>query len=174
MRAVWIAIASVLVAGTASADDAERKTLAPNSIYVEGLGAALLYSLNYERVFADRIGLRLGLSYFPEFTWTEEDGRVTRTERGLVVPLMVDYLGLRKGRNVLELGAGASVAFGFESGTDVAGTALVGYRFHPLDHGFQFRIGLMLVVFQGAGVNENRIGALPWTYLSFGYAFGRK
>ena len=36
---------------------------APNSIYLEGLGAGLAYSLNYERRVIDDLGVRVGFSY---------------------------------------------------------------------------------------------------------------
>ena len=36
-----------------------------NTLYVEGAGAAILYSLNYERQFTDKLSLRVGFSSVP-------------------------------------------------------------------------------------------------------------
>src|SRR5262252_9325479 len=37
---------------------------APNSVYAEGLGAGLAYSLNYERLVLDNLGIRAGFGYW--------------------------------------------------------------------------------------------------------------
>jgi hypothetical protein len=39
--------------------------LAENSVFVEGFGAAVFYSFNYERMLLDRLGLRVGFSFLP-------------------------------------------------------------------------------------------------------------
>src|SRR5215472_12926341 len=39
----------------------------PNSVYLEGLGAGVLYSLNYERLLTDDLGVRGGVSYISCF-----------------------------------------------------------------------------------------------------------
>ena len=41
---------------------AQERT-AVNSVFAEGLGPGLLYSLNYERTLENDFGLRLGVSY---------------------------------------------------------------------------------------------------------------
>src|ERR1700722_17342599 len=44
--------------------DPDQDKLAQNSVFAEGLGAAILYSVNYERMVIDQLGVRVGLSYF--------------------------------------------------------------------------------------------------------------
>src|SRR5262245_43039769 len=43
---------------------AEAERPAANGVFLEGLGAGVLYSLNYERVVADAVAVRLGFSYW--------------------------------------------------------------------------------------------------------------
>ena len=49
-----------------------------NTIYVEGAGAAILYSFNYERQFTDNLSLRVGFSSLP-FTSEDTNEEVTFT-----------------------------------------------------------------------------------------------
>ncbi len=42
-------------------DESDRP--APNSIFLEGLGSGVLYSINYERRVIDDLGLRIGLGH---------------------------------------------------------------------------------------------------------------
>ena len=59
--------------------------------------------------------------------------------------------------------------------TSVLGTAIVGYRRQPPGGGFQFRIGVEALVGKGLSLSESnrdpdRIGVLPWMYLSLGFS----
>jgi hypothetical protein len=93
---------------------------------------------------------------------------------------------VRSGKHSLELGGGATLihtsgsgsGFGVsasESAMSALGTAMVGYRLHPTGHaGFQFRVGAMALVGKGLGLSvtdPEKIGVLPWLYLSLGASF---
>jgi hypothetical protein len=76
---------------------------AVNTIYAELLGNALSYSLNYERMIQDNIGLRVGVSYFALTVASSPDKNFTPTVFSM--PLMGMYfVGTEASR--LELGFG--------------------------------------------------------------------
>jgi hypothetical protein len=152
---------------------------APNSIYAEGLGAALVYSINYERLIIDDLAARVGFSYFP----LSAAGISTTS---IFVPITLSYIGIHSGKHALELGGGVTVLYvsgsagglGFNasgSGAAPLGLVMAGYRLHPLnDGGFQFRAGAMALIGEGVGLsgpNPTSIGVIPWPYLSLGWSF---
>jgi hypothetical protein len=102
----WISSAAVMLALVSAPARAEERS-APNSIFVEGLGPGLAYSLNYERLFAGDFGLRVGVSYLTVTAQTTA-GPETLTAGLLTVPVTLDYVGIRSGNHSLELGAGAT------------------------------------------------------------------
>ena len=56
------------------------------------------------------------------------------------------------------------------------GTAIVGYRIHPVGgSGFHFRVGAMALIGKGLSLSKgaapDAIGVLPWPYLSLGASF---
>ncbi len=116
-----------------------------NSLYFELFGNGGLYSINYDRLFTENIGGRIGFMYLPSIDFV-----LTSADNIIVVPVMLNYLAGENSR--LELGAGIVFVsvddvgfFGFKSskgGSAVAGTAVIGYRYQPKDGGFLFRIGL--------------------------------
>ena len=53
----------VLAAAAATPALASEDRSATNSIFLEGGGSDLAYSLNYERIFENDFGLRVGFSY---------------------------------------------------------------------------------------------------------------
>lgn len=137
-----------------------------NSIYFEALGNGIIYSVNYDRLFTENFGGRIGVMYLSSF-----DVVVSSAENILVVPLMANYfIG---GSHKLELGAGILLVqadnigfFGIESGqggSAVGGTATVGYRYQKPEGGLVFRIGFTPVY--GDGEVE------PSGGISLGYAF---
>lgn len=158
---------------------------APNSIYLEGLGAGLAYSLNYERRVIDDLGVRVGFSYLSVSAGASAGGSSSSASSTLIgIPITASYLGVRSGKHALELGAGATLeyasaaasSFGSNasgSGLSPYGVAMVGYRLHPVDHaGFQFRIGAMALAGNGLSFSKaNGFGVLPWGYISFGASF---
>jgi hypothetical protein len=167
------------------AADADKP--APNSIYAEGLGAGLAYSLNYERLVLDELGVRAGFGYWGSSASVTVNGQTTSAGASfLTIPITVSYLGVRSGKHSLELGGGATVikasgsgstigVSASESGMGALGTAMVGYRLHPTGHaGFQFRVGAMALVGKGLGLSvtdPEKLGVLPWLYLSLGGSF---
>jgi hypothetical protein len=161
--------------------------LSPNSVYAEGLGAGLAYSINYERIVVRDLGVRAGFGYWGVGASATVNGQTTGASASfLTVPVTASYLGVRSGKHALELGGGATLintsgsgsGFGMSasgSAMSALGTAMVGYRLHPVDHaGFQFRVGAMAVIGKGLGLSAtdpDKIGVLPWLYLSLGASF---
>ncbi|MET0595963.1 MAG: hypothetical protein ABW133_24900 [Polyangiaceae bacterium] len=167
---------------------AEAPKLAPNSIYAEGLGAGILYSLNYERMVLDDLAVRGGFGYVSFGASASSGGQTTSASASLqTVPITLSYTGVRAGKHALELGGGATLAFASGSGSAGVsnasasgmmpyGTAMVGYRIHPVDHaGFNFRVGAMALGGKGlslsAPTDANAFGVIPWLYLSMGASF---
>jgi hypothetical protein len=167
---------------------------APNSIWAEGGGAGLNFSLNYERRFFDDVGVRAGVEVLP---LSATNGGLTVTSTTIAFPIGVSYLGLRSGKHGLEVGAGLTVYVASSSnklgGTVVASASNVyplgwvqaGYRYHPVQNaGFNFRIGVMAMI-GGAplyqftllgfaahlGPSADSLNITPWAYISFGASF---
>jgi hypothetical protein len=178
-----VAVAAPAAPAPGMAAVAPRKP-SPNSIYAEGLGAGLAYSVNYERLVVDDLGVRVGVSYL---SMSASAGSTSASSTFLSFPITASYIGLRKGKHALELGGGATLtrssgsgsSFGMSasgSGMSALGTAMIGYRIHPVDRaGFQFRVGLMALAGNGLGLSStpdpNKFGVLPWFYISFGASF---
>jgi hypothetical protein len=153
---------------------------ADNNFFIEGGGPGLLYSLNYERIFEQDFGLRLGFSY-QAFSASASGGSASGSF--FTIPVIASYLGVSSGNHVLELGVGGTAIYasGSVSGTVAAaasgmtalGTALIGYRRQPVDGGFQFRVGVEALVGKGLAFSNpdpNKFGVLPWMYLSLGFS----
>ncbi len=162
----------------------------PNSIWIEGLGPGLFYSVNYERRFFDDLGVRVGASYL---AFGVSAGASSASLQYLSFPIGLSYLGFRSGKHGLELGAGVTIS-NF-SGSSTAGAASAsastlfplgflqaGYRFHPVESaGFNFRIGVMALVGAGPlgglgvgvqlGTGAAAVSLVPWGYLSLGASF---
>ena len=171
----------------AAAPRAEPK-LAENSIYAEGLGAGLAYSLNYERLVADEVAVRAGFSYM-SFGASVSSGTETASASAtfMTFPITASYLGVRSGKHALELGGGTTLmsasgsasgigASSSGSGFGALGTAMVGYRIHPVEGaGFNFRVGAMALMGKGVSLSSTSdpagFGVIPWFYLSLGASF---
>jgi hypothetical protein len=169
----------------APASDEDKPS--PNSVFAEGLGAGLAYSINYERLILDDVGVRAGFGYWGSSASATVNGQTMSAGASfLTIPVTVSYIGLRSHKHSLELGGGATLiktsgsgnGFGVsasESAMSALGTAMVGYRLQPTGHaGFQFRVGAMALVGKGLGfsaVDPEKIGVLPWLYLSLGASF---
>ena len=169
----------------APAPPSDERT-ARNSVYVEGLGAGLLYSVNYEHVLPEEIAVHGGASFYTfGASSTTSSGTTSASAAYLLVPFGVRYLGIGAGSHSLELGVGATVAYvsasGSAPGLSVSGagmagfgTANVGYRRQPRDGGFMFRIGAELLYGPGMGFSVEdpaAWGAIPWGYMSLGASF---
>lgn len=162
---------------------AEEDKPAPNSVFAEGLGAGLAYSINYERRVIDDLGVRVGFSYM---SFSATAGSSNSSSSFMTFPITAEYLGIRSGKHALELGGGMTLAYssasssslGYSasgSGVSPFGVAFIGYRLHPVDHaGFQFRVGAMALAAKGLSLSNKdpeAFGVLPWLYLSFGAGF---
>ncbi len=170
-----------------AADDPDKDKLAPNSIYLEGLGAAIGYSINYERMVVDELGVRVGFSYLSVGASSNGGGTSSSASVTYVfIPVTASYVGIRYGRSALELGGGvtmlyvsanANAAGVATSGAGIVpyGVAMVGYRFQPVGHaGFMFRIGVNALVAPGLGLQDpspGTLGVIPWPYISLGASF---
>jgi len=141
MRSLTVGLMIVILSGVAFA----QSPAAPNALYAEFLGNGLLYSCNYDRLFSESFGGRIGVSY----TFPEGVSIVT-------LPVMAYYLvGLGSGPSKLEFGLGATILLQPERqslsfmaapddqlrGTSVLGTATVGYRYQRADGGLIIRVG---------------------------------
>lgn len=140
---------------------------AKHSVYVEGLGNGLVYSVNYERRFAESVAGRAGFMILGGQSDQETDDRL-----GIAIfPVMANYL-VGSGSHHLELGGGLlfglagadTEEYGTVSGGGIGGvTTTFGYRYHPRDGGFLFRVGL--TPFYSDGRPQ------LWGGLSLGYSF---
>ena len=157
---------TLMTAATAAAQDTTAATApkeARNTFFVELLGNAGIYSLNYERFFTPQLGIRVGGMYFETM---DEGDHITV---GLF-PVMGTWL-LGQGNSHFEVGAGVGFGtagiettdFGDDLASTVYGTATLGYRYQKPEGGVMFRAGFTPVVAEG--------GVFPWVGASVGYAF---
>lgn len=152
---LFAALLSIAVAAPgAFAQDAPEETYTHgnNAIHVEMSGAAILGSVNYERMLTPNVSARVGVGWLPGLDYGD----------ALLAPLMVNYLAGR-GVHRLEMGAGAVVAYGLGGGLEsdpaepgwgeayVTGT--LAYRLEPGEgsrwHGGIYRIGFTPAYFDG-------------------------
>ena len=142
----------------------EISPTARNAFYVELLGNGLLYSINYDRLFADQVSGRVGIMLI---------GAASDSSAAAVIaaPIMANYL-FGRGNSHFEAGIGALLVSGGSENVEgfededfsgAVGTATLGYRYQRPGGGFVFRAGL--TPFFGAG------GIVPWFGVSFGYGF---
>jgi len=137
----------------------------PNSFYLEVAGSGGLYSVNYDRLFTENIGMRIGFTYFSA-DWFGFFSDVDI----LLIPATLNYL-VGSGKHKLELGAGPVFAsgsmdfFGSDpvSGSGVGWTGTIGYRYQKNEGGFMWRIGF--TPFLGGGQ------FVPLGGISLGYSF---
>jgi len=159
-----------------------KERTAKNSVFAEGLGAGILYSVNYERLVINDLGVRVGFAYY---AFSASSGSSSAKAGYVMFPITASYIGISSGSHALELGAGTTLAYvtaasssmGLSaSGAGVGGfgTILVGYRIQPRRGGFQFRIGFSGFFGPGLGfsVDDPKAwGFFPWGYISFGGSF---
>ena len=125
--------------GTTRAQDVDEEPgmgplLAPNAVYAEALGNGFVYSLNYERLFNDRLAGRFGLLY----------------AGGWGAPLMANFL-VGRGRRHLEVGLGVVLLSATHMADDlgvreehlsnVMASCTIGYRYQDPAGGLMFRVG---------------------------------
>lgn len=136
---------------------------APQAVYAELYGRALIYSFNYDRRFQKKL-TGLGFSAGVGVIAVDGDGFVA-------VPVSINNLTGSRG-HYFESGLGATFAnagtIGFNdistsSNSIVFATATLGYRSQPVNGGLNFRAGINFIA--GAGV------FVPYPYISLGYNF---
>lgn len=150
---------------------APTERTANNALYIELLGPALLYSLNYDHTFGP-VAARVGIEYWSlsASSGTGSSSSVTF----LSFPVTVSYLGIGSLKHIFEIGAGAEITY-FGGSTSVLGasssgsavtawgTLILGYRYQPPDGGFFLRAGISPLI--GSGF------FLPWPYVGLGATF---
>ncbi len=188
-------ITAALVVSAASPDRGAK-----NSINVEGLGSAGLYSVNYERMVTKDIGARIGFGYTSITSEASAtDGSVTvsseSTTKSVSIPIIASYNGVSNGKSSLELGFGPTLNFnsteasagvdnvsvsGSGDGNSVHFNTIVGYRLQPTNGGFQFRVGFNGLFGKGLDFSSmtsgeydsEKFGFLPFFHISLGGTFG--
>jgi hypothetical protein len=139
----------------------------PNSLYLELFGNGVIYSINYDKLFSNCTGGRIGFM----FLWGGRDGIAYRDIA--VLPVMFHYF-ISFHNHKIEFGIGPLIALEGASefeflGVDnlssfgIGGTATIGYRFQKEEGGFLFRIGFTPLF----GIS----GLIPSGGLSFGIGF---
>ena len=127
-----------------------------NTVYIEGLGSAILYSFNYERQFTDNLSLRVGFSSVP--LTAEDDGHDHGDENVTftIIPIMANYL-IGSGNHKLAISGGvlqvsASTEIhdeDYQLGTGMLPTAGVGYRYQRAAGGFFFNANVGITPIAG-------------------------
>ncbi|MES1245727.1 MAG: hypothetical protein ABUT39_29240 [Acidobacteriota bacterium] len=148
---------------------------ARNAVFVELLGNGGVYSLNYERMLTDHLGLRVGYAAWDSPLLFEG----TPPDRYRTVPVTMSYL-LGNGERKLELGGGVTFGQGtldrsFDTRRDFSFhnlTAIVGYRSQPRDGGYLFRVGATPFYSFDDGEEAYPEPGLSFSAgVSFGYSF---
>ncbi|MET0791974.1 MAG: hypothetical protein ABW061_10680 [Polyangiaceae bacterium] len=146
---------------------------AKNSIYIEGLGPGILYSINYDRNIGDFAG-RVGFSYIG---LSARSGSDEAHASLITVPITATYLGLGSKKHMFEIGGGVTIvhvsagANSFavsdskseNSNTLLLGNLVFGYRMQPPEGGFLLRTGISPIFGGGAFI--------PLPYLALGGTF---
>lgn len=137
---------------SAQSNSIEDIVTAPNAVFVQLLGDYVSITANYERMLftttPHNIALRFGFGFWGWFG-----------DSGVVVPVGASYLFGHSHK--IELGIGYTFLTGSNKYNGLS-TALIGYRYQPIDGGFLFRVG-----FTPLFGDEFE----PWVGLSLGYAF---
>jgi hypothetical protein len=164
-----ITLLSIIIYNTSRAQSttsSRADSTRAQSIFFELGGPGLLFSANYDTRFSQRrdgFGGRIGLGF------------IASNGSSLVsVPVQLNYL-LGKNSKYFEIGVGASYV-SFSSGSDflsfnstpttshtVLGTMTFGYRYQPIDGGFNFRASFN-PIFDSSNF-------VPFGGISVGYTF---
>lgn len=163
--------AALLLLWLSSSVVAQSLENAPNSVYFELGGNAVVYSMNYDRLLSESFSARIGFMYFPQQT----NSSVT------VIPIMANYL-IGTGNSKIEVGAGLCILsestptdgidiFGksWQTKSSMAATAVFVYRFQPTNPGLNFRVGFTPLI--GRFFLRSNIVFIPWFGISGGYSF---
>jgi len=146
---------------------AEAEQPAANGVFVELIGSAPIGSVNYERLLAPHLALRLGVGYLRATSFLGND-----LDRVQIPVVLSTTLG--GGANRFELGAGVVPGILTTSGAghrvETPATAVIGYRYGRPEGGFVFRASFTpLFDTWDDSWSGNRF--IPLAGVSFGYAF---
>jgi hypothetical protein len=154
---------------------AQPNDIASNTIFFELGSNGILYSINYDRLITKSFSIRIGYAYY---TISNSSIQFDAT----VIPIIANYL-YGDGNSKLELGAGITFVpttsiklsgFIFGSNTVNPGpirflTSVIAYRYHPIEGGLNFRIGLTPTIGLTPAVADDKIWA--WPCVSVGWTF---
>lgn len=167
--ALALAVSLQLATGaTASAD--ERR----NAAYLEIGGAGVLYSVNYERMVAPQLSVRVGASFFML------NERATSDKIFLeLLPLGVQYLFLQ-GNHKIEVGGGGFVGMAHSGINRVPGetdrvalwaiSGTAGYRYQPSGSSLMLRAAFTPLYFPPI-VRFTNMTVFPSVAVSAGFRF---
>ncbi len=147
---------------SAQSNSTEDIVTAPNAIFWEFAGQGIVLSANYDRMLFDttphNIAIRVGIGFWAEISYSFFNGGETEVrESGVTIPVNASYLF--GGNHKFELGLGFTYAPGitYSGFSDWMITALIGYRYQPIDGGFLIRAGVVPIfgdeeIFTYAGI----------------------
>jgi hypothetical protein len=154
---------------------------AKNVLYIEGLGNAGVYSLNYERSFKENVNVRIGFGYSEIVGETTVSDTIVGQRKEKVnvrfgaSPVMVNYF-IGKGDHKIEIGGGitlfvisaqsseiSSNGLKFKAGVLSFLTGTIGWRYQPKGGGLVFKVAFTPFY------NFSKV--LPFGGISVGYAF---
>jgi len=171
----WFPLIVLLAGGSPCLAQAEDAPVSRNAVFFELLGNGGPYSLNYERMLTESLGLRVGYATWTGLGFWEGE---SPPDRYNTVPVTVSYL-LGRGERKLELGGGITFGRGTlernADNRDVTSrslTAIVGYRSQPPGRGYLFRVGV--TPFYSFDDEEEAYPDPGFTFsvgVSFGYRF---
>jgi len=152
---------------SAQSNSTEDIVTAPNSIFVEVAGQGIMLSANYDRILFSttphNVALSAGLGF-----WININFSSTKDESGVTIPVNVSYLF--GGNHKLELGIGYTLAPNLSINIDDEWihsdgliTAVIGYRYQPVDGGFLFKTGFVPIL--------GDEGIIRYFGFSLGYVF---
>lgn len=129
-----------------------------NRVFLDALGSGIVWSLSYERLVTQHVGLRVGAGGLP----------ASGLKYVIGYGMPVAYLGGSSHRAVIGVGGGvlwAADVWVFEDldVTKAYGTALVGYEFQPRPSGIVFRAAFTPLL------AEETVS--PWGGVSIGWAW---
>jgi hypothetical protein len=154
----------------------DSTSISKNTVYVELLGNAGIYSINYDRIILEEKRLKIsgsiGISYIPPSI---------RYNHTFIYPAEINFLYGRK--NYLELSIGYSLLLNLYKEDifmvyDIYSYPVlrIGYRFQKPNGGFFFRTGFLLyLVKNGFTIDySNYSNNKTWIGAGFGYTFKNK
>ncbi|MBK7397180.1 MAG: hypothetical protein IPJ34_12985 [Myxococcales bacterium] len=177
-----LAVTLLSVPALAQAEAGPRERSARNTLDAEVGGGGLLYSVGYERMLRDDLGVRLGFGTWSTNQVVSAEGSGNAAKTWFVsLPVGVRWLPVHDDHHALEIGAGVNALWSSdrgemyllstkERGFTPVGFGSVGYRAQPFDGGPVFRLGFDLLAANRLG-ERNGFGVQPWFHFAAGGAF---